>query len=99
MRKKMLIFAALSLVLSFALATGVQAKVTKYTFNDVDIDGTIVEIEASVKTTNKGDFSICTYFSDDYADYLGQYEEAVEAGDTAEEVLDFCVANFDDRVE
>jgi hypothetical protein len=97
MSKKTLIVTSLLIILTLALATVALAKNTKYTFNDVDIDGTIVEITAGVKETNKGDFSNCSYFSDDYIDYLGYYEEAVKAGDTAEEVLAFCVDNFDDR--
>jgi hypothetical protein len=80
-------------------ATTVLAKKTKYTFNDVVIDEQTVEIEASVKDNNNNDFSECSYFSDDYADYLGQYADDVIPGDTAEDVLDFCVANFDNKTE
>jgi hypothetical protein len=89
----------LVLVLLLVFATTALAKTTKFGFNDVDIDGTIVEIEAGVKTTNKGDFSQCSYFSDDYADYLGQFADDVFAGDSAEKVLAFCVDNFDNRTE
>lgn len=96
MSKKTLILTSLLILLTFALATVAQAANTKYTFNDVVIDGEIVEIEAGVKTTKKSDFSNCSYFTDDYIDYLGYYEEAVSAGDTADEVLDFCVSHFDE---
>jgi hypothetical protein len=99
MYKKIALATSLALILTLALVTVVHAKVTKYTFNDVDIDETIVEIEAGVKTTNKGDFSNCSYFSDDYQESLGYYQEAVFAGDTADEVLAFCVENFDERTQ
>jgi cytochrome c-type biogenesis protein CcmH/NrfF len=97
MYRKTLIITTLLLLLSLALVTGVEAKVNKYTFNDVSIDDTVVEITASVKTTNKGEFSVCDYYSDDWIDYLGQYQEATSAGDDAGQVLDFCVSHFDDR--
>ena len=84
-------------VLLLLLASPAVAKTTKYTFNDVDIDGTVVEIEAGVKDNNGGQFTQCSYFSDDYGEYLGEYGEPVVAGDTAEEVLAFCVANFEAR--
>ena len=99
MPKKTLIFMSLLILLTFALATVAQAANTKYTFNDVDIDGVIVEIQAGVKDTNKNDFSNCTYFTDDYVDVLGYYADAVFAGDTAEEVLEFCVEHFYERTQ
>ena len=99
MRKKILILTSLMILFTFGFATVVQAATTKYSFNDVNIDGTIVEIEASVKDNNKGDFSQCTYFSDDYQEALGYYSEPVVAGDSAGAVLDFCVAHFDERVQ
>lgn len=99
MPKKTLIFVSLLILLTFALAAVAQAANTKYTFNDVDIDGTIVEIEAGVKNTNKNDYSNCTYFTDDYRDVLGYYADAVDAGDTAEEVLEFCVTHFDEATQ
>lgn len=97
MRTKLLILTGLLLIFTFALASVAQAKTNKYTFNDVVIGEQIVEIEAGVKSNNKGDYSTCSYYSDGYADYLGFYEEAVKAGDTAEEVLTFCVNNFENR--
>ncbi len=87
----------LVLVLALLVSGTVLAAKEKYTFNDVDIEGTIVEIEASVKSVNKGDFSTCSYYADDYAYYLGFYTADESAGDTAEDVLAFCVDNFDDR--
>ena len=99
MRKKILILTSLMIVLSFAFTSTVQAAVTKYSFNDVEINGIIVEIEASVKDNNKGAFSQCTYFSDDYQEALGYYSAPIVAGDTAEEVLEFCAENFDERTQ
>lgn len=97
MHRKILILTSLMILLTFTFVSVVQAAVTKYTFNDVDTDGMIVEIEASVKDNNKGKFSQCTYFSDDYEDALGYYSDAIVAGDTAEEVLAFCVEHFYER--
>ena len=74
----------------------VQAAKTKYTFNDVEIDEQVVEIEASVKDTKKSDYSTCSYYSVDYGEYLGYYDADVVAGETAEDVLDFCVAHFEE---
>ena len=99
MRRKILVITTLLLLLVFATAVAVQAKNTKYTFNDVQIEEQIVEIEAGVKETKKSDYSNCNYYTDDYEDFLGYYQEDVSAGDTAEEVLEFCVDHFGDRVE
>lgn len=97
--RKTLFIAGLMIVFSLALATVAYAGNAKYTFNDVGIDGELVEIEASLKTVKKGDYTTCSYYSDDYADYLGYYDADVFAGDSAEEILDFCVTNFDNRSE
>lgn len=108
MRKKVLLFAALSLLIAFVFATAVHAATTKYTFNDVEVEtdqGTIiVEIEATVKTRkNKDNFVQCTYFSDDYEESLGYYSEHIadddETPDTAEDVRAFCVDNFENRTQ
>lgn len=101
MLRKWSVVAIVLLVAVLVVAGAVHAKNTKYTFNDVEIetdDGAlIVEIEASVKDTNKSDYSQCSYYTDDFEDHLGQYAEDVIAGETAEEVLDFCVNNFENR--
>lgn len=97
MLRKWSVIAIVLLVAIFVVAGAVHAKNTKYTFNDVDIDGQIVEIEAAVKDTNKSDYSQCNYYTDDYEDHLGQYADDVPAGETAEDVLAFCVDNFEDR--
>jgi hypothetical protein len=97
MRKQWVLFAVILLAAAFFMVGSAHAAVTKYTFNDIDVEDTIVEIAASVKVTNKVAFSTCSYFADDYAGYLGYYAEDVAAGSTADEVLAFCVANFDAR--
>jgi hypothetical protein len=97
MSKKITLVTLIAVLVSLLAVTTALAAVAKYTFNDVDIDGAIVEIEASVKDNRGSQFSTCTYYSDGYLDWLGQYQEAVAAGDTAEEVLAFCVSNFDER--
>ena len=90
---------ALSLVALAAsfLATGVLAGQTKYTFNDVEIGDQVVEIEAAVKDTNKNDYSSCSYYSDDYGTWLGDYQDDVLAGETEGEVQSFCEDHFEDR--
>ena len=97
MLKKVAILGILLVLLAFPMATVVRAATTKYTFNNVTINDRIVEIEASVKSTNNSGFSTCSYYSDDYLSYLGYYDEAVVAGTTSQEVLNFCVSHFDDR--
>ena len=95
---KKLTLISLSVVMASLLVTSaVFAAKTKYEFSNVDIDGQIVEIEASVKDNKNNEFSTCSYYSEDYEGFLGQYQEAVVAGETAEEVKDFCVENFDNR--
>lgn len=88
-----------SVIIALGSAAVARADNTKYTFNDVEIDDRIVEIEAGVKSTKKNDVSDCTYFSDNYATFLGYYEDDVFAGATADEVLQFCIENFDERIE
>lgn len=97
MSKKRLILVTLMILLTLALTTTALAKNTKYTFNDVVIDSEVLEIEAGVKANNKNDYSNCSYFADDYAESLGYYADKEFAGDTADEVLDFCVDNFENR--
>jgi hypothetical protein len=99
MSKKTLFVMSLLIILTLALATVAQAKNTKYTFNDVQIGEQTLEITAGVKETNQNDYSNCSYFSDDFQESLGYYADDVIAGDTAEEVLDFCVSNFDNRTQ
>lgn len=99
MVKKTLRLSLLVFLVALLMASAALAATTKYTFNDVVIDDQVVEIEAGVKETNKDSFTNCSYFSDDYREHLGYYQEAVSAGDTAEEVLAFCVANFDQRAQ
>ena len=99
MNKKWSLWAAVLGVALFIVTTSVYAANAKYTFADVTIDGQTVEIEASVKETKKSAYSTCSYYEDDYADYLGYYDDDVAAGDTAEQVLDFCVNHFGDRTQ
>ena len=73
---------------------------TKFTFNDVTHpDGTTGEITASVKNTNTSHLWYCGYFSDDFQQSLGYFEEfsdtQIEADAAA--VEQFCLANFDER--
>ena len=95
---KKLTLITLSVIMASLLVTSVVfAAKTKYAFSDVEIDEQIVEIEASVKNNKKNDFSTCSYYSDDYEEFLGQYQEAVVAGENSSDVKDFCVDNFENR--
>lgn len=86
----------LLIVLLAVLVTPVFAKTTKYAFEDVQIGEMVVEIAASVKDSNNNQHTTCNYYTEHY-DWLGQYQDATLAGTTAEEVLAFCIAHFDDR--
>ncbi len=97
MLKKWSAIAIVLLLAIFVVAGAVHAANTKYEFNDVTIGERTVEIEAAVKDNKKSDYSVCSYYSDDYAEFLGQYAEDTLAGDTAEDVLNFCVENFESR--
>ena len=99
MLKRALVTTSLVALAALLLATGVQAGQTKYTFNDVTIGETVVEIEAAVKDTKKNDYSSCSYYSDDYGTWLGDYQDEVFAGETADQVESFCVEHFDDRTQ
>lgn len=95
---KKLTLITLSIVMaSLLLTTSVFAAVSKYEFSDVEINGQIVEIEAGVKENKKSVFSTCSYFSDDYGEWLGQYQADELAGGNAEDVKQFCVDNFENR--
>lgn len=49
---------------------------------------------------NKDDSVTCSYFTDDYRDSLGYYVDNVEPAPVdAEAVLQFCLDNFDERMD
>lgn len=85
--------------LAFAIPMLVSAAVSKYTFNDVAIDGQVVEIEATVKQNKRTDVARCDYYADDYAEWLGYYEEAVSISMDSNNVEAFCADHFVDRVQ
>lgn len=100
MRHALIATAVVLAMLVFAAAA--PAKVTKFTFNDVTYsDGTTGEIEASVKNTNNTHLTYCGYFSDDYRESLGYYQESSEtpASTDPDEVRAFCVEHFDERFQ
>ena len=96
---KRLIALVCAVTTMLALAGTAQAKVTKFTFNDVTFpDGTTGEIEASVKLTNKSQLVYCGYFSAGYAESLGYYEEFTDSPPAdASAVETFCLQHFGDR--
>lgn len=93
--KRLLIILVLVLLMIPAVAS---ASVNKFGFNDLTFpDGTLGELKAGSKITNKGDFTSCSYFSDDYQDYLGYFQSSEFASEDAGEVLAFCLANYGNR--
>ena len=60
-------------------------------------DGTTGEIEAGSKIVQSGVLTSCSYYSDDYRDYLGYYEDNTFASTDADEVRAFCLDHFADR--
>jgi len=97
MFKKISLVAAITVIFALVFTSSVLAAKSKYTFEAVVIGDQIVEIEASVKQNKKGAYSTCSYFKQDYVEHLGLYDKAVFAGETEEEVLSFCVGNFENR--
>jgi len=102
---------AITLVATIALGanytlvnSNTAKKVTKYTC-EFDAgnpypDGTTGVAETGVKITGNGStFVSVEYYSDDYQDYLGQYQEG--NGDfvpsTKEEACNFALDHFNDR--
>lgn len=76
----------------------------KFTFEDetfANPDGTVTEngvIEAGSKKTGGGStFTVCSYFSEGYGEFLGQFESADFASDDPAEVRAFCLANAANR--
>ena len=94
MFKKLTLIALSVVVASLLITSAAIAAKTKYEFSDVLIDDQTVEIEASFKDNKNNNFSSCSYYSDDYEEWLGQYQEDVVAGELADEVEQFCVNNF-----
>ena len=86
------------ITLGVMLPSLVLAARASYTFSNVVINDTTIEIEAVVKDTKKNDHSRCDYFSNDYVDWLGHYSEPVAAGSNAATVESFCIDNFNNKV-
>lgn len=76
------------------------AGVEKYTC-DFSVDGgTIVVAEVGVKITGNGNTVVTVdYFSEDYAEYLGKYQErnGEVVPSTADEACQFAEDHFEDR--
>src|SRR5688500_6916694 len=82
----------------FLLGSAMAADSVKFTFANVAFrDGQKGTIEGAVKTTKKTTVTTCSYFSDPNNTYLGQYHDATFASNNADEVLEFCQANFSNR--
>ena len=88
------------LVLAFLVpALAVSAKTYKFTFNNVTFsDGTMGVIEASSKQTgNSSVFTVCDYYSSDWSNYLGQYQDPTFFSSDAATVEQFCLDHYADR--
>lgn len=99
MRRTLYGLAGAAAALALAVPSA-QAATTKFTFEDVTFpDGQTGFIYASTKEMNKKPDNVyCGYQTSDYQD-LGYYLEFLDdAPDAAEDVLAFCVANYEDRV-
>lgn len=74
----------------------------KFTFEDVTlVDGDLVVENAVVQAgvrdhkNDKNDWTNCSYFTEGWAESLGQYDEPVVPDDgSPEAVRDFCVESF-----
>lgn len=86
------------LVSAAAAKTSNEKFTFTFTFTDVTFpDATAGVIEAGSKKTNKAEFTICSYFTEGYGTYLGQFQSAGFSSADADEVKQFCVDNFADR--
>jgi hypothetical protein len=55
-------------------------------------------IEAGTKQTGNGSFfTDCDYYSNAYANYLGQYQDATFFSNDADTVKQFCLDNYVNR--
>jgi hypothetical protein len=96
---KVKMLAMVVLTLALLIPTSVaSAKTFKFTFDPVTFsDGTQGVIEAGTKEVNKGDFTVCDYYTTGYLDYLGQYQNATFFSSDASTLENFCLAHYADR--
>jgi len=104
MTKRAAMVLAVVVAATLALSGVALAKTFKFTFEDVTLtDGDFVVengvIEAATKETKKSVFTNCNYYTEDYQEYLGQFQSEEFFSDDNGEVEDFCVNNFENRVE
>lgn len=84
--------------LAIALPIIAFAATYKFTFNNAALaDGSVVEIEATVKNLSKNNFTRCDYWSDNYIQWLGYYSVPSAVSIDATAVKDFCVSHFSDK--
>lgn len=114
MTKRAAIVLAVVVVATLAVSGVALAKTSKFTFEGVTlVDGELViedgVIEAGSKVTqqNKNNpdgvwFTNCSYYTEAYEEYLGQYGDDTSFADSEDleaDVKAFCVEHFPDRVE
>lgn len=98
---------AVVVVATLAVSGVALAKNIKFTFEDVTLeDGDLVVengvVEAASKENKKAEFVSCSYYTEAYVEYLGQYADDTSFADSKDleaDVEEFCVEHFPDRVE
>jgi hypothetical protein len=76
-----------------------SAKTIKFTFNNVTFsDGTLGVIETGSKQTGGGStFTVCDYYTSDWATYLGQYQDSTFFSSDPGILEQFCLDHYADR--
>lgn len=100
MFKKLAFAVVLLALLALPFAGTALAKSEKFTFTGVDVGySEPVTIYATLKTVNKGDLTHCDYFTTDNSQYLGYYQAPTTEIVTEQDVMNFCVDNFTNRIQ
>ena len=104
MNRKMLVVVVALMIIALSVPTIVaSAKTLKFTFQDVtltDSTGTVEHgvIEASTKQVGNGSqYIVCDYYTENWATYLGQYQDATFFSSDPDTVKNFCIQHYPDR--
>ena len=82
----------------FLLGSALGANAFKFTFSDVAYpDGRVGTIQASVKTTKKGTFTVCGYNTNPNDQFAGEFQGTDNTSTDAAVVLNYCESHFADR--
>ncbi len=75
-----------------------KTSVDKFTFTNVTFpDDTQGNIAAGSKHNNKGDVTVCDYYTVGFQDYLGQFQSDAFSSSNPDDVLAFCLAHYAER--